>query len=69
MGGNAGCCQGHLTESELDLEPSENYSPEVTRYLCCNMKCEYELAGGGQMQVARKTYSKTMMVSLVYQRG
>lgn len=69
MGRNAGHCQGHLTESELGLEPSGNYSPEVTRYFCCNMKCDHELAGGGKIQVARQTYSRALMVSFVYQLG
>ena len=55
MGRNAGCCQGHLTESELGLEPRESYSPEVTRYLCCNLKCDYDLAGGEKIQAAGET--------------
>lgn len=62
MGRNAGCCQGHLTESELGLKPRESSSPEVTRYLCCNLKCDHELAGGEQIQAAGKTYSEFVMV-------
>ena len=64
-----GCYQGHLTGSELGLGPRESYSPKMTRYLCCNLKRDYELAGGEHVQTAGKTYSMAVMVSFTGQLG